>query len=149
MAREALRWSIKELAREANVATGTITRIEAGLPSQAVTRQAIRRALEQAGIVFVRRRDGTGVLLTHANECLYDLLELAKGSRGGAGLDVAVRDRIDRFVTASAVWQREWRLGGRATYVRELTGRIRAQRRRPEPTNTEVLRLALRYIESL
>lgn len=52
MARTALRLGIRDLAKEANVAPATITRIEAGKSAHASTLAAIRRALEEAGIEF-------------------------------------------------------------------------------------------------
>ena len=57
MARGALGWSIRDLAREANVGTATVTRFE---NSQAepipATLAAIQRAFEAAGVEF--RPDG-------------------------------------------------------------------------------------------
>lgn len=54
-ARSMLRWSLKKLAREAEVSPVTISRFEtelaAPIPS---TRNAIKRALEEAGIEFLR-----------------------------------------------------------------------------------------------
>jgi transcriptional regulator with XRE-family HTH domain len=52
MARAALRWGVRDLAEKAHVATGTITRLEAGETLQSRTVEAIQRALEKAGIEF-------------------------------------------------------------------------------------------------
>jgi transcriptional regulator with XRE-family HTH domain len=149
MARVALRWPVKELAREAGVATATITRLEAGLPSHALTRQAVRETLERAGIVFVRRRDGDGILLTHTTECVCDLMDIARGAGPHANLDVAMRDRIDRFLLASETWQKEWRLTTREHYVRELVARLQRKVERIGPGSSDVLSLALRYIHTV
>jgi transcriptional regulator with XRE-family HTH domain len=148
MGRVALRWPVKQLAREAGVATATISRLEAGLPTHAHTRQALRKALETAGIVFVRRRDGEGILLTHATECVFDLIDIDRGADRRGGLDVAIRERIDRFLRASGTWQKEWRLANRAHYVHELIGRIRSEAKRAEPRSADVLKAALRYLHT-
>jgi transcriptional regulator with XRE-family HTH domain len=52
MARAALRLSVRDLAKMAEVATGTITRLEAGEALQSRTRAAVQHALEKAGVVF-------------------------------------------------------------------------------------------------
>jgi len=54
-ARALVRWSARELAERAGVSLPTIQRIEAadGLPSTSVkTLDAVRRALEEAGVEF-------------------------------------------------------------------------------------------------
>jgi transcriptional regulator with XRE-family HTH domain len=53
MARAALRLSVRDLAKLAQVATGTITRLEAGEKLQARTLADVQRALEKAGIEFI------------------------------------------------------------------------------------------------
>jgi transcriptional regulator with XRE-family HTH domain len=62
MARAALRLSVRDLAKLAQVATGTITRLEAGETLQARTLADIRLALEKAGVVFTNG-DEPGVRL--------------------------------------------------------------------------------------
>ena len=52
MARAALKLSVRELAKMAQVATGTIVRLEAGETLQARTLAAVQHALEKAGVVF-------------------------------------------------------------------------------------------------
>jgi transcriptional regulator with XRE-family HTH domain len=52
MARAALKLSVRELAKLAHVATGTIVRLEAGETLQPRTVDAIQRALEKAGVEF-------------------------------------------------------------------------------------------------
>ena len=62
-ARALVRWSARELAERAGVSLPTIQRIEAadGLPSTSVkTLDAIRRALEEAGVEFTPGRDDNG-----------------------------------------------------------------------------------------
>jgi transcriptional regulator with XRE-family HTH domain len=62
MARAALRLSVRDLAKLAQVATGTITRLEAGEALQARTLADIRQALEKAGVIFTNG-DEPGVRL--------------------------------------------------------------------------------------
>ncbi|HEY1859230.1 MAG TPA: helix-turn-helix transcriptional regulator, partial [Gemmataceae bacterium] len=76
MARAAMRWTVEDLSRAANVAPATIGRIEADLPARPSSFAAIRVALERAGVIFMRHRDGDGVRLVRAAECVRDLLEL-------------------------------------------------------------------------
>ena len=65
MARNALRWSVRELAMASGVSTSTITRAEAdnGIPN--TTRNnltALKAALEAAGIEFIGTPDdGPGI----------------------------------------------------------------------------------------
>jgi len=62
-ARALVRWSARELAERAGVSLPTIQRIEAadGLPSTSVkTLDAIRRALEEAGVEFTPGSDDNG-----------------------------------------------------------------------------------------
>lgn len=65
MARAAVGWSVRDLARQANVGVATVTRFENDqaepIPS---TLAAIRTALESAGVVFVESNGlGPGVRL--------------------------------------------------------------------------------------
>jgi transcriptional regulator with XRE-family HTH domain len=53
MARAALNMGVRELAKLAKVATGTITRLEAGEELKPRTVEAIRAALERKGIEFI------------------------------------------------------------------------------------------------
>ncbi len=52
MARAALKLGVRELADMAKVATGTITRLEAGIELKPRTLEAVKRALERAGVAF-------------------------------------------------------------------------------------------------
>jgi predicted transcriptional regulator len=52
MARAALNLGVRDLARMAKVATGTITRLEAGDTLKPRTVEAVQRVLERAGIEF-------------------------------------------------------------------------------------------------
>jgi len=64
MARAALKMNVRELAAAAKVSPNTITRIEAGLKVNSSTREAVRRALDGAGVIFVEENgDGPGVRL--------------------------------------------------------------------------------------
>jgi len=64
MARVALNLGIRDLAKLAQVAPATISRLEAGEELKPRTVDAIRVALENAGIVFVAENgEGPGVRL--------------------------------------------------------------------------------------
>ncbi len=62
MARAALKLGVRELADMAKVATGTITRLEAGIELKPRTLEAVKRALERAGVAFTNG-DEPGVKL--------------------------------------------------------------------------------------
>jgi predicted transcriptional regulator len=62
MARAALRIGVLELAAMAKVATGTITRLEAGDELKPRTLEAIQTAFEKAGVEFTNG-DAPGVRL--------------------------------------------------------------------------------------
>jgi hypothetical protein len=62
MARAALRVGVLELAAMAKVATGTITRLEAGEELKPRTLEAIQAAFEKAGVEFTNG-DAPGVRL--------------------------------------------------------------------------------------
>uniref|UniRef100_UPI0031014FE1 helix-turn-helix domain-containing protein n=1 Tax=Neorhizobium sp. EC2-8 TaxID=3129230 RepID=UPI0031014FE1 len=62
MARAALGWGVRELARAANVSTQTITRLEAGDQLRDKTIADIERVLIEAGIEFIPENGaGAGV----------------------------------------------------------------------------------------
>ena len=64
MARVALGLGIRELAEMAQVAPATISRLEAGEDLKPRTVDAIRQALESAGVIFVSENgEGAGVRL--------------------------------------------------------------------------------------
>ncbi|UOK71558.1 helix-turn-helix domain-containing protein [Ancylobacter polymorphus] len=64
MARAALGWGVRDLAREASVSIDTITRLEKGEALLPRTVEAIQRALEEAGVIFVDENgEGPGVRL--------------------------------------------------------------------------------------
>ena len=65
MARAALDLGIRELARSAKVSIDTITRFERGDPLKERTVEAIKRALEAAGVEFTNGEQ-PGVRLTKA-----------------------------------------------------------------------------------
>ena len=58
MARTALEWGIRDLAKAADVAPATVTRFEGGQNLKPRTIQAIRNALETAGIQFIDPNGG-------------------------------------------------------------------------------------------
>ncbi|WP_425106511.1 helix-turn-helix domain-containing protein [Ancylobacter sp.] len=64
MARAGLGMSVRDLADRAQVSTNTISRLEAGEELKPRTVEAIQRALEEAGIVFIDQNgNGPGVRL--------------------------------------------------------------------------------------
>lgn len=67
MARAALQLGVRELADMAKVSTSTIVRLEAGEELKPRTVEAIQRALEEAGVIFVDANgEGPGVRLRKA-----------------------------------------------------------------------------------
>jgi transcriptional regulator with XRE-family HTH domain len=62
MARAALGWGIRDLAREANVGVSTVARFEAGSEPIPANLTAIQRALEAGGVEFTNG-DQPGVRL--------------------------------------------------------------------------------------
>ncbi len=69
MARAALGWNAKRLAEEVGVAANTISRFENGSDTYGDTLRKIRRAFEDAGIVFIDENGGgAGVRLRKRDE---------------------------------------------------------------------------------
>ena len=69
MARNALQWSVRELARRSAVSTSTITRAEAadGIPSTTrANLQLLRATLEAAGIEFIGAPDDAPGIRIHS-----------------------------------------------------------------------------------
>lgn len=67
MARAALQLGVRELADMAKVSPTTVTRLEAGEELKPRTVEAIQRALEEAGVLFVNGNgEGPGVRLKKA-----------------------------------------------------------------------------------
>lgn len=60
MARAALAWGVRDLAKKTDVAANTISRIENGAQARASTLSVLRRALEDAGVEFIDAADGKG-----------------------------------------------------------------------------------------
>jgi transcriptional regulator with XRE-family HTH domain len=58
MARVALGWGIRDLAREADVSPDTIARFERGEPLKSHTARTIKEAFEGAGIEFIPENGG-------------------------------------------------------------------------------------------
>lgn len=69
MARAALGWGVRDLAREASVSVDTISRLERGEELQPRTLAAIRTALENAGVLFIDQNGhGAGVRLRNRQD---------------------------------------------------------------------------------
>lgn len=67
MARVAVGWGVRDLAKAASVSVDTITRLEKGEALLPRTVEAIRAALEAAGVIFVEENgEGPGVRLRKA-----------------------------------------------------------------------------------
>ena len=61
MARAGVDWTVKDLASAADVAPGTIVRLESGDDKiRTRTLRAIRAALEEAGVIFIDEDDECG-----------------------------------------------------------------------------------------
>jgi transcriptional regulator with XRE-family HTH domain len=58
MARAAIGWGVRELAKKADVTANTVTRIENGADAKQSTIDKLRRALEEAGIEFLEENGG-------------------------------------------------------------------------------------------
>ncbi len=64
MGRAAVGWSVRELARNAEVTPNTISRIENGGDALASTMERLQTALENAGVIFIDAdEEGPGVRL--------------------------------------------------------------------------------------
>lgn len=64
MARAALGLGVRELAEAAQVSPSTVTRLEAGDELKPRTVEAVQRALEDAGVIFIDENgEGPGVRL--------------------------------------------------------------------------------------
>jgi transcriptional regulator with XRE-family HTH domain len=74
MARAALGWGVRELAKKAGVTANTVTRIENGSDAKQSTIAALRAALESAGVEFIAENGGgAGVRLKKRSETVADL----------------------------------------------------------------------------
>jgi transcriptional regulator with XRE-family HTH domain len=58
MARAAVGWGVRELAKKARVAANTVTRIENGADAKQSTIDRLQQALEAAGIDFINENGG-------------------------------------------------------------------------------------------
>lgn len=58
MARAAVGWGVRQLAKEAGVSVDTVSRLERGEELQPRTLAAIRAALEAAGVEFIPQNGG-------------------------------------------------------------------------------------------
>jgi transcriptional regulator with XRE-family HTH domain len=65
MARAAVGWGVRELAKKAGITANTVTRIENGADAKQSTMDSLQRALEAAGIEFTNGEQ-PGVRLTKA-----------------------------------------------------------------------------------
>jgi len=57
MARAALNWSVRDLAKKSGLAANTVSRYENGTDAYGETLAKLRRALEAGGVIFI---DGNG-----------------------------------------------------------------------------------------
>jgi transcriptional regulator with XRE-family HTH domain len=58
LARTALGWNLRQLARASRVSAHTIARFERGIELKASTVEVIQHALETAGVVFIDESQG-------------------------------------------------------------------------------------------
>lgn len=62
MARAALNWSTQDLAKTAGVGANTVNRFEAGQDARVSSVDKMRKAMEDAGVIFVAENgEGPGV----------------------------------------------------------------------------------------
>jgi transcriptional regulator with XRE-family HTH domain len=93
MARAAIGWGVRELAKQAGVTANTVTRIENGADAKQSTIDALQRALEAVGIEFTNG-DRPGVRLTKAAAARSTELGSTQSRRAAA--------RVGRRKTAKA-----------------------------------------------
>lgn len=68
MARAALGWGVRELAKKAGVTANTVTRIENGADAKQSTIDAMRKAMEEAGVIFIPANgDDVGIRMRKPN----------------------------------------------------------------------------------
>nr|WP_024896555.1 helix-turn-helix transcriptional regulator [Brucella rhizosphaerae] len=67
LARTALGWGVRDLAKIANLSTQTISRFENGDELRPTTLKKLRQVFESAGIEFIEESDGKGVGVRLAN----------------------------------------------------------------------------------
>ena len=58
MARAALGWGVRELAKKAGITANTVSRIENGSDAKQSTIEALQAALEAAGVEFIAENGG-------------------------------------------------------------------------------------------
>jgi transcriptional regulator with XRE-family HTH domain len=58
MARAAVGWGVRELAKKAGVTANTVTRIENGADAKQSTMDRLQHALEAAGVEFIQENGG-------------------------------------------------------------------------------------------
>jgi transcriptional regulator with XRE-family HTH domain len=58
MARAAVGWGVRDLAKKAGVTANTVTRIENGADAKQSTMDRLQHALESAGIEFIEENGG-------------------------------------------------------------------------------------------
>jgi transcriptional regulator with XRE-family HTH domain len=58
MARAAIGWGVRDLAKKAGVTANTVTRIENGADAKQSTMDRLQQALEAAGIEFIEENGG-------------------------------------------------------------------------------------------
>lgn len=64
MARAALNWTTQDLAKAASVGTNTVNRFEAGQDARLSSVEKMRKAIEEAGVIFIEENgEGPGVRL--------------------------------------------------------------------------------------
>jgi transcriptional regulator with XRE-family HTH domain len=69
MARVALGWGVRDLAREAKVSPDTVARLERGEELRASTLESLQDAFEKAGIEFIPENGGgAGVRMRERRE---------------------------------------------------------------------------------
>ena len=92
MARAAIGWGVRELAKKAGLTANTVTRIESGADAKQSTMDKLQNALESAGVEFTNG-DQPGVRLAKTAEAQFaepasTSRQTAKAVRGKTGENV-------------------------------------------------------------
>ncbi len=67
LARTALGWTTKGLAKSASVAPSTVTRVESGASCTILKLAALQRSLEDAGVEFINEGKRVGITVEAVN----------------------------------------------------------------------------------
>ena len=127
MALSALGWGTRDLAKAAKVSLDTIGRFKRGEAVKERTVDAMRHALEGAGVIFISRNgEGSGVRLNKQRELLMRLLDVSK-SHGQDTWGVSSKLVNDYLVDLECYYasdgDREAKVHSYASQLQDIIGR--------------------------